>query len=70
MARTADLGWAIARCDGTELELVMPASEDDPAQSMTIQGRENLITLQELIRDALQDQAMSEELEKDLPIGD
>jgi len=67
MARTADLGWPVARCDRVELELLEPASEDTPASSFRVQGWENILRLRDLINEVEGDNHLEDELEKDLP---
>lgn len=64
MARTADLGWAMARCDRVDLELLEPASEDSPATSFRIQGWDNILRLRDLINEVESDNGVREELEQ------
>lgn len=50
MAWTQDLGWPMARCDGEELEIMIPESEDSEAKSLYIKGRSELLELARFIQ--------------------
>lgn len=72
MARTADLGWAMARCNinldlAIEAELVICDPQDNnesDAKSITINGLEWLIALRELINDEIADAQARRDLAK------
>ena len=74
MARTSDLGWAMARGEQDEsgnpqITIVEPESEDSPAKSMIIAGFDGLTSLRDLINDLLGDYETQSELAKNLPDG-
>lgn len=62
MARVVDLGWTMARCNGTELELMEPASEDGAANSMRVVELEHLIALRDFLTDCISDETERQEL--------
>ncbi len=64
MARTADLGWPIARCDRMELEILTPSSDGDAANSIRITEWENILRLRDLINEVEADNGVREELEE------
>lgn len=66
MARTADLGWCVARLsvhDGGELLICSPASSDDAATSVTVVGWEGICALRDLIDEGVSDLSVAAELQ-------
>lgn len=60
MARTVDLGWAMARCTiddeaTAELCVVEPESQEEDAKSLTLVGIVHLMALRDLLNESISD---------------
>jgi hypothetical protein len=64
MARVVDLGWPMARCDGIELEIMEPESEDSPAKSFRISGLDMVRDLRDFLSECIADAEQRIELEQ------
>ena len=70
---TTDLGWCMARCvvtaDNIELTVMEPASEDSPANSISLSTIEAIIALRDLIDEELENVEARALLTQDMSAG-
>jgi hypothetical protein len=64
MARTVDLAWIVARCNGDELEFFEPPSNGEAPGYLCVVGVENIRDLRDFLSECISDQELRTELDR------